>query len=538
MKESHTAKLGCVLLISLIGFIYFLKLPPSNQDKLEASPKGVKARVHNTKEIQNADGVTRKYYDWFGKDFSPEQRLLTSIRDSLVNKTKIDKLPDKLNIDFNPSYSHIAVTLFQEGNKPIRWISKRQTLLKTINRIVYKLRENKRFADFEASNPDTCRIMLEVVTDERALDIEKLTSSQVTSDRYEPGITGFKLRYSDRNYIYMPTDAAVNSHLSPKHALNFLSKKIGVSKKTNKISERIQLMKQLPITWSTINSIAFITYGKDIIPLYRGYPMPVKFSQQRILEMSKESADWVYDNMSEDGRFLYYYDGVKDSIIDHTHPKRTEKNNYYNILRHSGGIITLLRMYELTKNDKYILAAEKASDFLTKHLRQHTHKNKKAYYVYFNTKAKLGGTGIALVALVRYYQATGDTKYNEYVLGMAQHLLSRVAEDGEMIGYYIHPAFNSGNPILSPTADEKKQLFSFYYPGEALLGLACFEHEMDLTPEYREEVRDAAKRALDFLINIRPVKYADLFKSLPSDGWLMQAIEEWSCDEEFQKKEQ
>jgi len=82
------------------------------------------------------------------------------------------------------------------------------------------------------------------------------------------------------------------------------------------------------------------------------------------------SARWLLDNMSADGKFLYYYDGVRDSVIDHAHPNRTIENNYYNILRHSGGILALLRAYELNKNDEYLAAQRKPS--ITRSVRQRT----------------------------------------------------------------------------------------------------------------------------------------------------------------------
>ena len=518
MRKSSIVKLIYVLFFIIIVLAFIPKLS------------------WNVGQVQTANGIMRKYSHWFSRDFSNEQYLMALIRESLANNTELDKIP-KLNIDFDPSYSYVAVSLFQEGNKPLRWISKRESLLKTLNRIIFKLRARKGFSDFDISSPTWCRIMLEVVTSERPLGIDSLSASQLGDNRFEPGITGFKLRYNDRNYFYMPTDAAINSHLSTRHVLNFISKKIGISRQTNKISERIKITKQLPIDWSIIKSVAFITYGEDIIPLYRGYPIPVEFSRRKIFAMAKESVDWAHDNMSEDGRFLYYYDGVKDSVIDHMHPNRTRQRNYYNILRHSGGILTLLKMYELTEDEKYVVAADKAIGYLVRQVREHRFGNKKAYYIYFNNKAKLGGTGVALVALLRYYQITGDTKYGDYISGMVQHILSRITEDGEMIGYYIHPSFNEGNPIMSPSPDEKKQLFSFYYPGEALLGLALFEREMELAPKHRRQVRRSIEKAMDFLIKIRPMRYADLFRSLPSDGWLMQAIEELSYDAEFQREE-
>ena len=457
MAKSHILRLAGIALVASGLYVYLAKYNSG-----DSSPAGLPAEQANSpvEQIEKVTDGIENPTDWFSQDFSGERQLLTLIRNSLVSEKPIEEIP-ALNVKFNPAYSHIAITLFEAGRKPLRFISKRTGLPETVNRIISKLREKERFTKFDISDPDKCRIMFEIITGEQPLDITRLNSDQLNSNRYEPGITGFKFRYNDRDYIYMPTDAVVNSHLTPNHALNFISKKVGIAKQTNKISERVRLVKALPVEFSTISSIVFVTYGREIIPLYRGYPMPVVFSRQRVFQMAKRSVDWIYDNITEDGRFLYYYEGIKDTVIDHVHPNRTEQDNYYNILRHSGGVIALLRMHELTKDDKYITAVGKTLDFLIKQVREHPYKNGKACYVYFNKKAKLGGTGIALVALLRYQQTTGDTKYNAYIRGMARHLLSRIAPDGEMIGYYIHPLYNEGRPITSPTPEEKKYLFSF-----------------------------------------------------------------------------
>ena len=197
---------------------------------------------------------------WFAKDFSPEKQLLKYIRDCLAKPNKNVAPLDGLNIQFDPSLSYVCVTLFQRGNKPIRWISKRKTLVETLNRITFKLRGNKNFKKFDVADPNRCRIMLEIITAEQSLDIKKFASSQINENRYEPGITGFKLKYNNKTYCYMPTDAVVYSHLTVKHAFNRISKKVGVAKKTNKISERIKLLKLLPGQWSTMSGVAFVTF--------------------------------------------------------------------------------------------------------------------------------------------------------------------------------------------------------------------------------------------------------------------------------------
>jgi len=501
------------------------------RSKRPSAPVGDETTVHN--HAVSAE----EFAGWLERDFSPERELLSSIRHALVNHTRVDELPSGLNVDLERKCAWVSITLFEGGIEQIRWITKRRTGLESINRAVERLRKYERFSEFHVADADMCRIMLEVITEEHPLDIGRLNVSRFDKNRFEPGITGFKLIYEGKTYLYMPTEAAVYGHMTIAQALNHISKKVGVAKQTNKISKRVKILTKLPIEWSVIKSVAFISYGEDVLPLYRGYPVPVKVSRDKLFELTGRAARWLYDNMDEDGRFLYYYDGVRDSIIDHAHPKRTEEDNYYNILRHSGGVLALLRAYELTGRDEYLVAADKAIGYLVKQTREHAYQGRKAYYVFYNQKAKLGGTGVGLVAILRYRQITKDTKYDDYIFGMANHLLSRIDEDGEMIGYYIHPGFNNGQPLISPSPEQKRQLFSFYYPGEALLGLALFEREMPLSEEMRREVRDDAKRALDFLIFVRPVRYADMFEPLPSDGWLMQAIEEWSAEPEFQKSE-
>jgi len=243
------------------------------------------------------------------------------------------------------------------------------------------------------------------------------------------------------------------------------------------------------------------------------------------------SMDWLVDNMKEDGKFLYYYDPVSDSEIDFQHPRQTDPP-YYNILRHSGGTITLLLGYERKGDERYLEAARRSIGFFLSTLREHESEGAWACYPFFNRKAKLGGAGIGLVALMHHFRLTGDDRYRRYADGLARHLLGRIDENGEMIGYYIHPKYNDGAPILDPSAQERRELFSFYYPGEALLGLALYDALYgDLPEAFRASLRQKSRKALDFLVHDRPAKYGELFEPLPSDGWLMQAVEAWDGTE-------
>lgn len=461
------------------------------------------------------------------RSFNSETELLNNIRVFLNRKSDTIEIPDALSFNFNPKISHVYITLFQEGIAPLRWGSMLDTMEATVTHAAKRLQQQLRFSHFNVKNPKVCRIMFEIVTEEYPCNIRNMTILRMSPNRFEAGVTGLKCVYDKKIRYFMPTDAVTHSVMSVKQVLNFLSKRLGVSKQTPKISERVHLMRRLPIKYTFVKSAAFITFEDDLLPLYRGYPVPVELSKQQVEKTMFKSMDWLVDNMYSDGSFLYYYDGINDSRIDFLHPKMTDPL-YNNILRHSGGTITLLLGYEHSQNVRYLDAAKNSIDYLVQTFHEHKYNGHEAYYPFFNNKSKLGGAGIGLVGLMHYFRLTKDPYYRKQMDGLVWHILSRIDEDGEMIGYYIHPKYHEGEPLTNLKPEEKKELFSFYYPGEALLGLAMYYRLIeDIDRDMKDEIFVKSRKALDFLVNIRPEKYAEMFEALPADAWLMQAIESW-----------
>ena len=454
-------------------------------------------------------------------------QFLQAIRDCLQEDKAI---PEKYSsfFSYDPNISQLYITLYQEGLKPIRWGTKRETFILALHRVIQKLKEHKKFSLFNIQDIQKCRILFEMVTKEYPCNIRNLTTMQMHSpNRFEPGVHGLKYKYKGTLRFFMPSEGYTQSIMNVNQLLNYLSKQCGVAKMTNKISERVHLMRREPIEYTFIESEAFISYKDKFYKLERGYPLPIEFSKESIFNKTLKSIDWLVANMNEDGSFLYYYDPYKDTIIDDMHPNMT-KPLYNNILRHSGGTITILRGYELTQNTLYLQRAKESLKFLISTFRTHTYQKKYACYPFFNKKSKLGGAGIGLIALMHYYLHTQTQEFRKEIDGLVRHILSRIEQDGEMIGYYIHPKFNEGKPLINVDDKTKKELFSFYYPGEALLGLALYYLYMqNIDTELQNEIRHKAELALDFLVEIRPLKYDYMFTSLPADAWLMQAIEEW-----------
>lgn len=474
--------------------------------------------------------------EFYKQDFSSVNELLKRIRISLsTNKDiNIQDLDFKNIIEFSPLNTLVYITLFQGGLKSIRYGSKRETLESTIRRNIEVLKTNKDFDKFNISDENKCRILIEYVTERHRVNPRDLQVTNFNENRYEPGITGLELKKGNQSWYYTPTDAIKLSHMSLKMASNAVLRQSPIGKMTDKISERIKILLQSQEYEEYLfKTRAFVTFKDKVLPLYRGNTLYKEFDYDILKDQIIKSANWLVENMHSDGRFLYYYDCCEDNFKDHEHPTRKENNLYYNDLRHSGGVVALIRAYELTNDDKYIESAQRALDWSITTLKSHDTKFGKALYSYYNRKGKLGGSGLMLIALMQYRIFTKDTVYDEFIKGLVRHLISRVTDEGEFLGYYIHPEYQNGKPLIKMSDSERKETFSFYYPGEALLGLALFVNNFD--DEIIPTVKEICMKALNWIVDERPKHYADLFTALPSDAWLMQAIEEWTKIKEFAK---
>ena len=170
-------------------------------------------------DFSQQNNIDREFYT---KDFPAVNVLLHRIREAFVSGC--DVLLDDLDlgeiIKFDNRLTYVYITIFQEGLKPIRWGACRQTLTETINRDISQIKDNKSYSNFDIANPKVCRIMLEYITEQVPTTLEEIKSASFDSKRFEPGITGIKLNYEGKTYIYTPSEAWSNSQMDLKLALN------------------------------------------------------------------------------------------------------------------------------------------------------------------------------------------------------------------------------------------------------------------------------------------------------------------------------
>ncbi|WP_018916725.1 UDP-N-acetylmuramoyl-tripeptide--D-alanyl-D-alanine ligase [Vreelandella zhanjiangensis] len=165
-----------------------------------------------------------------------------------------------------------------------------------------------------------------------------------------------------------------------------------------------------------------------------------------------DASQFLAAQVQENGSFIY---GL--------HPCFDREINTYNTLRHTSSIYSMLEAWEITRSKTLKRAIDNALKYLTtKLLRTWTHKEESVtYLVEINNEIKLGGSGVALLALSKYTELTEDKRYlplmEQIALGIRQ------LQD---------PATGGFTHVLNATDLSVKDPFRIiYYDGEAAFGL-------------------------------------------------------------------
>ena len=329
---------------------------------------------------------------------------------------------------------------------------------------------------------------------------------------FEIGVDGLMFQGSDgKRHIFPPGDGYVRSLMTMGQLRDYLSRAHG--------EDYLRGAK-----FNRFHSESFISGQESWLRLYRGHPVVGALTKQKVEHAVELAIAHIQRTQEENGKFLYYYDAALDTRRDHEHPKRDPaKNPYYNILRHCGGALTCLYHEKYSRNGKSLDNVCRAIDYLIAHARTQEYGGREGAYIYSEKKSKLGGTGIALYLLADYEIVTGDDRYREWSDRFAWHLLNQITDNGEFIYYNIY----LDKPV---TEAENQKYFSFFYPGEAVCGLAKYLHLVGA--ENRGIFVNKLRKALEFLLVVRPLTRASEYSPLPSDGWLMMGVMElWDFEE-------
>lgn len=245
-----------------------------------------------------------------------------------------------------------------------------------------------------------------------------------------------------------------------------------------------------------LTTVSYFFDGEKFLRLYRGHRLRQSISPELALEAAKAGGDYLRRSVLPDGSFVYSY-----------FPKSDTKGKSYNMVRHAGTVYSMLDLWETTREPELLKAAERALDYLVRFVRPYGTNKDAASMIVDDGKIKLGGVGLAAVALVEHGLVTKKPEHLELAKRLCRYIQLSVLPTGEFIHQRTYPDLKI------------RDFTSQYYPGEALLALArLYSLERD------ESLLDTAERGAHFLIEVRDRGVAT--SDLTHDHWLLCALNE------------
>lgn len=192
---------------------------------------------------------------------------------------------------------------------------------------------------------------------------------------------------------------------------------------------------------------------RDPISLNASRRQIESLNPDQVYALIDSSANFLASQVQQSGQFIYGH-----------FPCFGREIPTYNALRHASSVYSMLEGWELTRNDALLAAVRRSLIYLTETLIRHYPQpdgTTLAYNVDINGEIKLGANAVSLLALVKYDELTGDTRYRplmeQLALGIGR---MQNAENGS----FVH--------VLHSTDLSLKETFRIvYYDGEAAFGL-------------------------------------------------------------------
>lgn len=193
------------------------------------------------------------------------------------------------------------------------------------------------------------------------------------------------------------------------------------------------------------------------------------------------ASSYLVNQVNEDGTFIY---GIR--------PQYDKEINQYNILRHSGTIWSLICRYRMFPDDALKEKIDHTIDYMLSQIR---YDDDGAGYMYEadDAEIKLGGNGIAIVAMTEYMDLFQNEDFRDACVALGEGILKQ--QDPETGGYWH---------VLTPDFEKLEQFRTVYYDGECTFGLTRL---YSLTGD--QKWLDAACKAIDHFIAEDYTQYRD-----------------------------
>lgn len=193
------------------------------------------------------------------------------------------------------------------------------------------------------------------------------------------------------------------------------------------------------------------------------------------------ASSFLMNQVKSDGRFNY---GI--------YPQFDEDIDNYNILRHSGTIWSLICRYRMFPEEQLKEMIECTIDYMISQIR---YDNEGFAYLHEakDYEYKLGGNGLAIVALTEYMNVFQNEKYRDICISLGEGILK---QQNSETGSYWH--------ILNNDFSRGEDFRTIYYDGECTFALVRL---FGLTKD--QKWLDAACKAIDMFIREDYTQYRD-----------------------------
>ena len=407
-----------------------------------------------------------------------QQVLCDSLKDKEYNPKKLvieDHTPRMLFLSIAPK--NITATVFCEGSFGL--LSALEVLF---------ARFLKDFANYPV---DDLVVKLDIVTN--VIVLKNCTAD--TRYPLERGLHGIAFA-AEYKLAILPEQIAYNFLLDDNLELYLNRTYNYLENSPLEASKFFQVLNSKKFTVYLFETEGFLVEKNQLHMLYRGQKLYNKIDIKDIKNSIKIAALYLNDSVYPSGRFDYsYYADANRSMKD------------YSALRHAGTIFSMAEYYDVLKDHNILPAIKRAMSYMISFFVPGI-ENANTICLLERGSIKLGGNGLAILAIAKYTEATKDNAYAPLMKKACEWILEKMNEDGSFPGHIQY--YPKGN---------YKNMISDYYPGEAIYGLMLANK---IVPDKR--FVEAAYKIAKWLINTRDGNKT--VRELQHDHWLLYGLNE------------
>lgn len=311
---------------------------------------------------------------------------------------------------------------------------------------------------------------------------------------HDRGLMGFALDKSSGMFL-LPGEIEAHALLSERKTFD-LNRTASYLRNTDRPDQGFMALtvKGESPAYGFLSQAAF-TDGQTYHSLYRSHRKFGILTPELLLASAKSGGEYLKRSINEQGRFVYSFDAARET-----------QSSEYNILRHAGTLYSMLELYEVTKDQELLSAVTRGITFLRAQIKPCAIDQKEYRCLVEGDKVKVGGHGLAILALTRYANLSGDKEALGDAQQLARWLVGLQGQHGEFRAHIvIHPS------------GQFTEFRSEYYPGEALYGLVTL-FEADKNQEWLK----ASEKLANYIVNIRDIKVPTA--KLPHDHWMLYGL--------------